>query len=113
MNPLRSTHGTVEQMVRRIVDHVHPNRIILFGSYARGTPHPDSDVDLLVVMPKNGSKRRTAVDIYRLLAGMGTPKDVIVVTPEEVAKYQDVPGTLIYPAVHEGRVVYDAQPAGT
>ena len=50
-------------MVRRIVDHVHPRRIILFGSYARGNPDVDSDVDLLVVLPKNGSKRRKTVEI--------------------------------------------------
>ena len=100
-------------MVRRIVDRMHPRRIILFGSYGRGTPNADSDVDLLVVLPEDGSKRRKAVEIYRLLAGMGLPKDVIVVTPQEVEKYRNVPGTIIHPALREGKVVYDADTAGT
>lgn len=108
MKPPRSVEGTIQTMVQRIVDHVHPRRIILFGSYARGNPDVDSDVDLLVVLPKDGSKRRTAVAIYRLLAGMGVPKDVIVVTPEEIEKYRNVPGTIIQPAMREGKVVYDA-----
>ena len=100
-------------MVRRIVDRMHPRRIILFGSYARGSADADSDVDLLVVLPRNGSKRKKTVEIYRLLAGMGVPKDVIVVTPEEIEKYRNIPGTIIQPAMREGKVVYDADTAGT
>ncbi len=108
MLPLQVVEKTIDMMVQRIVTGVHPQRIILFGSYARGTANADSDVDLLVVLPKNGSKRRKAVEIYQLLAGMGVPKDVIVVTPEEIEKYQHVPGTIIQPALREGKVVYDA-----
>ncbi|HWF59917.1 MAG TPA: nucleotidyltransferase domain-containing protein [Nitrospira sp.] len=77
----------VAEMVRRIVERFHPERIILFGSHARGTAGPHSDVDLLVVMQPHGSKRRRAVEIHGLLAGMGVPKDVIVVTPEEFEVY--------------------------
>ena len=97
----------VEEMVRRIVDQFHPERIILFGSHARGTAGPDSDVDLLVVMRVSGSKRKLATQIDLALAGIGLPKDIIVVTPEEVQRYRDIVGTIIYPAVREGRVVYE------
>jgi hypothetical protein len=58
-------------------------------------------------MPVTGSKRRTAVEIDLALAGIGLPKDVIVVTPEEVERYRDVVGTIIYPALREGKVLYD------
>ncbi len=98
---------SIQEMVRRIAAQFHPDKIILFGSHARGDARPDSDVDLLVVMHPNGSKRARAVEIYGLLAGMGVPKDVIVVTPEEFEAYRDAPGTVIRTARQEGKVPYD------
>jgi len=97
----------ISEMVRRIVEGFHPDKIILFGSYARGAAGPDSDADLLVVMPVKGSKREKAIEIDVELAGIGLPKDVIVVTAEEVEKYRDVVGTLICPALREGKVLYE------
>ena len=97
----------IEEMVRRIVERFHPEQILLFGSYARGDAGPDSDVDLLVVMPVSGSKRKAAVEIDLMLAGSGLPKDIIVVTPEEMERTKDIIGTIVYPAVREGRVMYD------
>ena len=98
---------TIAEMVRRIVRQFAPEKIILFGSHARGTGGPDSDADLLVVMAVPGSKRKLAEEIDLALAGVGMPKDVIVVTPEEVERYRDIIGTIIYPAVHEGQVLYE------
>ena len=97
----------IEEMVRRIVERFHPDQVVLFGSYARGEAGPDSDVDLLVVMPVSGSKRKMAVQIDLALAGMGLPKDVVVVTPEEVARLRNIVGTIVYPAVREGKVLYE------
>ena len=97
----------ISEMVRRIVEGFHPDKIILFGSYARGAAGPDSDADLLVVMPVKGSKREKAIEIDVELAGIGLSKDVIVVTAEEVEKYRDVVGTLICPALREGKVLYE------
>lgn len=108
--PTKSTSPvqvTIAEMVRRIVERFHPERIILFGSHARGTAGPYSDVDLLVVMQPHGSKRRRAVEIYGLLAGMGVAKDVIVVTPEEFEAYRDAPGTVIRTAWQEGKILHD------
>jgi predicted nucleotidyltransferase len=102
-----TVQDAIAEMVERIVGRFHPERIILFGSHARGTAGPDSDVDLLVVMHANGSKRARAVEIYGLLAGMGVPKDVMVVTPEEFELYRDVPGTVIRTACREGKVLYE------
>lgn len=98
---------TITEAVRRIVERFSPEQIILFGSYARGTAGPDSDADFLVVMPVTGSKRRKAVEIDLALAEIGMPKDIIVVTPEEVERYRNVVGTIIYPALREGKVLYD------
>lgn len=97
----------IHEMARRLIREFHPDRIILFGSYARGTAGPDSDADLLVVMRVEGSRRRKAVEMERALAGIGLPKDLIPATPEEVERDRELPGTLIRPALQEGIVLYD------
>jgi predicted nucleotidyltransferase len=97
----------ITEMVRRIAEGFHPEKIILFGSYARGTAGPDSDVDILVVMPVKGSRRQQTVAIEVKLAGLGLPKDVVLVTPEEFESYRNVVGSIVYPATHEGHVVYE------
>ena len=103
----KMTRNRINTMVQRIVARFQPERIILFGSHARGHAGPDSDVDLLVVLPNATPKRATTVEIYRLLAGSGVPKDVIAVTVEELERYQHVPGTLIWSALREGKVLYE------
>lgn len=97
----------IAAMVERIVDHFHPERIILFGSYAHGDARRDSDVDLLVVLDIAGQQRRAAAAIDVLLADRTLPLDVIVVTPAQFRRQQNVTGTVVYPAVHEGRVMYE------
>ena len=97
----------IAEMARRIVEQIRPDKIVLFGSYARGTAGPDSDVDLLVILPVRDSKRKIAVQIYALLAGSGLPKDIVVATPEEIERYRDIPGTLIRPALLEGQTLYE------
>jgi predicted nucleotidyltransferase len=97
----------ITQMVQRIVERFHPEKIILFGSYARGAPGPDSDVDLLVVLRADGSKHDRTVEIYQALGATGLPKDVIVVSPEDVERYRDIPGAIIWPALREGTVLYE------
>jgi predicted nucleotidyltransferase len=103
----KTTKDRIEEMIRRIAERFQPERIILFGSHARGTAGPDSDVDLLVVMEVAEGKRQQAIEIDMLLADVGLPKDVIVVTPEDVARYRDLVGTIIRPALLEGKVVYE------
>jgi predicted nucleotidyltransferase len=99
--------ATIAEITRRIVSRFQPERIILFGSHARGTAGPDSDVDLLVVLPPDGSRRRRAVEIELELHGIRIPIDVIVVTPEDVERGRSIPGTVIRPALREGKVLYE------
>ncbi len=106
MTPTAAQH-TISQMVNRIVDKFHPYKIILFGSYAKGTAGPDSDVDLLVIMPLSVSKRQTTIAIRSELHGMGLPKDILVATPEDIETYRNTVGTIIRPALQEGRVLYE------
>lgn len=102
--PLQSK---IQAMVQRIVEEFNPEKVILFGSYARGKSIPDSDVDILVVMPVHGSKRELRVAIRKVLRGFSLPKDVVVVTPDELRSFHDVPGTIVYTALVEGQVLYD------
>ncbi len=104
---MQAAQEIIAEMVRRIVEEFDPQKIILFGSYARGVAGPDSDVDLLVVMPVQGSRRQKRVAIRTALSGMGLAKDVIVVTPEEAERYRDLAGTIVRPALREGKVLYE------
>lgn len=96
----------IQQMVRRIVSRFHPERIILFGSHARGDAGPDSDVDLLIVLPFSGSKREKQLEIRLALQSIKTPKDIVVTTPEEFLWRQEIPGTIERPAAREGKLLY-------
>lgn len=93
-------------MVRRIVNRFHPDRVILFGSHARGTAGPDSDVDLLIVMSVTGSKRGKQLEVRRGLHEFKVSKDIIVTTPEDFEWRKEIPGTIERPAAREGKVVY-------
>ena len=97
----------IEEMVRIIVERFHPERVVLFGSHARGAAGPSSDVDLLVVAHVAGSKRRFAADIDEALAPLRTPKDIVVATPEEVERSRDTPGSICGSAMREGKIMYE------
>jgi predicted nucleotidyltransferase len=98
----------IRQMVDRIVEQFHPERIILFGSHVRGDARPDSDVDLLVVMPIKSSKRETQLEVRKALRDIRVPKDVVVTTPEDFEWRKRVAGTVERPASEEGRVLFAA-----
>ena len=98
----------LEEMVRRIVGAVHPVRIILFGSAARGQMGSDSDLDVLVVMPDGVHRRRTAQTIYRKLSGLGMAKDIVVVTEGDVREHGDNSSLVLYPALQQGKEIYRA-----
>lgn len=97
---------SIQEMVRRLVERFNPEQIILFGSHARGMAGPDSDVDLLVVMPVSASKRAMQIEMRVALHDIRVPKDIVVATPEEVARRRDIVGTIIRPALREGKVLY-------
>ncbi|MBN2374093.1 nucleotidyltransferase domain-containing protein [bacterium] len=110
--PYKIENPLIEEMlnkiVKRIINTVHPKKIILFGSAARGEMGPDSDFDLLIIVPSGMHRRRTAQRIYRNLIGVGFASDIIVVTEDDIEKYKDSIGMVIQPALKEGRVLYAA-----
>jgi len=95
------------EIVRRIVEAVDPARVILFGSYAYGTPHKDSDIDILVIMETDLPRHKRPVAINRALAGLLIPKDILVYTPAEVDEWKDVPQAFVTQIMRKGVVVYD------
>ena len=102
-----TTETAIATMVDRIVGRFHPSRVVLFGSQARGTANEWSDVDLLVVVGEAPDKRRAAVEIRRLLGDMSVSKDIVVTTPDEIARRGHVVGTVLHAALREGKVVYE------
>lgn len=95
----------LDEIIRRIVEIATPEKIILFGSAARGEMGPNSDVDLLVV--KSGAHRRRVTQaIYMSLLGVGQAVDVVVVTPEDIERFKDSFALIIEPALREGKVIY-------
>ena len=97
----------LEDIINRIVETVRPEKIILFGSAARGEMGPNSDVDLLIIR-KGGHSRKLVGQIYRRLHGVGAAVDAVMVSPADVERYKDSHALVIKPALAEGRVVYDA-----
>jgi predicted nucleotidyltransferase len=109
MTELPATDGDVlAEIVRRIVLVAAPERIILFGSAARGEIGPGSDLDLLVIKRGRYHRGHLTEEIYRNLIGVGRAVDVVVVTPEDVERYGDTQALVIAPALREGQVIYAA-----
>ncbi|OGV82596.1 MAG: hypothetical protein A3K18_08110 [Lentisphaerae bacterium RIFOXYA12_64_32] len=97
----------IEAIGRQIGDLFHPERVLLFGSYADGQPTEDSDVDLLVVMPAQGSTADQAVEI-RLAVHPSFPVDVLVRTPQRVQERLDMGDPFMRRILERGRVLYEA-----
>lgn len=101
-----TTKAQINRMVKRIVQKFHPEKVILFGSHARGEAGLDSDVDLLVVMACEGSRREKGLKILGAFHDFRVPIDVIVTTPVDFAWRKEVVGTIEWPAAREGKILY-------
>ncbi len=98
----------LKEIVRRIVEVAGPERIILFGSAARGETGPNSDVDLLVIKRGKFHQGELTGEIYMNLHGVGQAVDIILVTPEQVERYRNTHFLVIAPALREGKEIYHA-----
>ena len=96
----------LDQVIAQIVDVAHPEKIILFGSFARGDAREDSDIDLLVIEREVTARRKESAKIRHALRPLRVPVDVLVFSIDEVKRYGDIMGTVLYPALREGKVVY-------
>ncbi|MBZ0253819.1 MAG: nucleotidyltransferase domain-containing protein [Candidatus Methylomirabilis sp.] len=112
--PARFTHdprAAIAEMVRRIVARFDPEKIVLFGSYARGEATAESDVDLLVVRPVEGSRREKAVQVENAMTGIRMPTDIVVITPAQASAETARAGSIVGLALREGKVLYERRVA--
>lgn len=101
--------GLMEEIVRRIVETIHPQKIILFGSRARGDMRSDSDIDLLVIANSSEPRYRRAAPLYGILSDILAPMDILVYSPEEVKEWSEVRQAFVTTAIREGVVLYENQ----
>ena len=100
----------LKEVVRRIVSAVDPEKIILFGSHAYGKAKKGSDLDLLVIVKESSLPRyKRSVPIYKALAGILVPKDVVVYTEKEIEEWSNVPLAFITTITRKGKVIYEKQ----
>jgi len=101
------TDAALQEAIRRIVAIAQPEKIILFGSRARGTASANSDIDLLITCDCKGRRRRLMVEMDRALRELAFATDLVVMTPKEFELDSLLPGTVAKPAAREGRVLYE------
>lgn len=101
------TQKQINEITRRIIENFKPEKIILFGSYANGTPTEDSDLDLLIIKDSDLPARIQNRKVRKILTDLKIPVDVIVKTAKEFETYKDIIGTVIYPANKFGKVIYE------
>ncbi|MCD4738491.1 MAG: nucleotidyltransferase domain-containing protein [Anaerolineae bacterium] len=107
MSAVKVQSEVLEEIVQRILAAGSPQKIVLFGSRARGEARPDSDYDLLLIEPSDLPRYKRAVRYRRVLRGVCRAKDIVVWTPEEAAEWRDVPNSFITTAIHEGVLLYE------
>jgi predicted nucleotidyltransferase len=103
------TEDVVQDIIRRIVATAPPQKIILFGSRARGDARPGSDFDLLVIKESSEPGYRRDAPLYAALADLPVEVDVLVYTPEEVADWAQVPQAFVTTATREGKTIYERE----
>jgi len=106
VQPTTVDQAVLDDIVRRIVEVAQPERIILFGSAARGEMGPHSDLDLLVIKAGEINRVDVAQDIYMNMFGAGHAVDIIVATPEDIERFGDSPYLVYMPALRDGQVIY-------
>lgn len=102
----------IDQVVQKIVDHINPLQVILFGSYARGMPAADSDLDLFVVVESSLPRHKRSAKIRLLFSPAPCPMDILVYTPQEVESCSGVVNHIVTDVMTTGKILYERSPDG-
>ena len=105
---MQPDQAQLDELVRRIVDAVHPLRIILFGSAARGEMRVGSDVDVLIVLPDDADPLRAGQFLHTRFQGLKVPVDVVACTGAELERLRRRVGLIYRTVLREGRELYAA-----
>lgn len=97
----------MDEIVHRIIKSFSPEKIILFGSRARGEARTDSDIDILVIANSSEPRYRRSSALYGIMSDILVPMDILVYTPEEVEEWREVRQAFVTTAVREGLLVYE------
>ncbi len=97
---------TIQEATKRLAKVAMPEKIFLFGSYARGDAREKSDLDFLVVERKVKNRRKEMVRLHDAIRSMRVPVDILVVSQSTFDEWANVPGTVIHKAVSEGELCY-------
>jgi predicted nucleotidyltransferase len=97
----------IDKIVKRIVDTVHPEKIVLFGSRARGVQKQGSDIDLLIINKSSEPRYRRSAQIYGALSDIIVPMDIMVYSPAEIQEWSQVRQAFVTTALREGKVLYE------
>lgn len=101
------TEELLSAVVRRILSVGSPKKIVLFGSRAKGTARPDSDLDLLIIEDSDLPRYARSARYRRALCGLFPAKDIVVWTSHEVQEWRAVPNAFISTVLAEGKVLYE------
>jgi uncharacterized protein len=99
----------ISEIVNKIAIGYNPEKIILFGSYASGSPDDDSDLDLMVIKETDIPRPMRSVQVRKLIYGSMIPKDLIVYTPKEIDESKNIMFSFVYEVLNTGKIVYERE----
>ena len=107
MKQINNANQFIKQAARRIGQKFHPNKVILFGSYARGAPTRDSDIDLLVIFSKKGNRARRYTEVSQELEPMLLPVDLLIRSTKDIQYRLKIGDSFIEEIINKGKVLYE------
>jgi predicted nucleotidyltransferase len=97
----------IQEIVDKISNNYFPDKIILFGSYAKGNPEVNSDLDLFIIKDSTLPRYKRSIEVRRLLFGSMIPIDLLIYTPKEIEDQKDKKYSFVREVLNTGRVVYE------